>query len=217
MFSDAPRNHGPCSCAAILGGHSGVAQLAERRPVKPMVAGSSPAPGAKSPPQFWVGDFSLNAVTPRRSEPSACRDDGDPNRGPGGHRRALGCRSRRPRPGRVHEGDDETSVSDPGQRTNTPVQRLGANAAPTMRIPAISRTSCGSTRRCERSCSSSKSTVIPSPTRPRCSACRVRPDGRHRTLGLGPEARSGGRGGVGPQRVAARPGVCDSPRRDRPQ
>ena len=42
----APRDHGPRPGAAILGGHSGVAQLAERRPVKPIVESSSLSPGA---------------------------------------------------------------------------------------------------------------------------------------------------------------------------
>src|SRR5215204_5861430 len=46
MFEDPPRNHGPHPCSTIVELHSGVAQLVEQRPVKPMAAGSSPAPGA---------------------------------------------------------------------------------------------------------------------------------------------------------------------------
>jgi hypothetical protein len=44
----APINHGARTSPAIFHRYSGVAQPVEQRPVKPMAAGSSPAPGANS-------------------------------------------------------------------------------------------------------------------------------------------------------------------------
>ena len=47
VLAYSPSGDRSCGGAATLApGHSGVAQLAERRPVKPFVAGPSPAPGA---------------------------------------------------------------------------------------------------------------------------------------------------------------------------
>ncbi len=50
MLANTSRSNGACKSFAIVGGPSGVAQQVEQGIVNPKAAGSSPAPGAHTPP-----------------------------------------------------------------------------------------------------------------------------------------------------------------------
>ena len=102
LFSHASGDHGPHPRAAILKRHSGVAQLAEQRPVKPTVAGSSPAPGALV--SSGSRGIRLAAVTSRARSCVSTVDADDPRGRFGDNgRRAVGSRASSRRCGTQYE------------------------------------------------------------------------------------------------------------------
>ncbi len=88
LFADASRGHGARTGAANLGRHSGVAQSAEQRPVKPKVEGSSPSPEL---PENASGSLLHRGCS------GVCLFDGHERRGQLGDdgRRSMDCRRSR--------------------------------------------------------------------------------------------------------------------------